>query len=138
MLRPGGSITVVEGDHGSAYFHPDSEAARRAIGCLVELPARVGGDSLIGRRLYPLLSAAGFRGVRVEPCMVYADSSLPHLVEGFTLRTFTAMVEGVRAEALGEHLISQAEWERGVAALHRTAEQDGVFCYTFFRAVASR
>ena len=48
------------------------------------------------------------------------------------------MVEGVRAEALGEHLISQAEWERGVAALHRTAEQDGVFCYTFFRAVASR
>jgi hypothetical protein len=70
--------------------------------------------------------------------MVYADSSLPHLVEGFTLRTFTAMVEGVRAEALGEHLISQAEWERGVAALHRTAEQDGVFCYTFFRAVASR
>ena len=138
VLRPGGSITVVEGDHGSACFHPDSEAARLAIGCLVQLQARVGGDSLIGRRLYPLLSAAGFRGVRVEPCMVYADSSLPHLVEGFTLRTFTAMVEGVRAEALGEHLISQAEWERGVAALHRTAEQDGVFCYTFFRAVASR
>jgi SAM-dependent methyltransferase len=138
VLKPGGSITVVEGDHGSAYFHPDSEAARRAIGCLVELQARVGGDSLIGRRLYPLLSAAGFQGVRVEPRMVYADSSLPQLVEGFTLRTFTAMVEGVRAEALEQQLISEAEWERGVAALHRTADQDGVFCYTFFRAVASR
>jgi hypothetical protein len=59
-------------------------------------------------------------------------------VEGFTLRTFTAMVEGVRAEALGQCLISETEWERGVAALHRTAERDGVFCYTFFRAVASR
>jgi hypothetical protein len=70
--------------------------------------------------------------------MVYADSSLPQLVEGFTLRTFTAMVEGVRAEALEQQLISEAEWERGVDALHRTAEQDGVFCYTFFRAVASR
>src|SRR5436305_46040 len=23
VLRPGGSITVIEGDHGSAYFHPD-------------------------------------------------------------------------------------------------------------------
>ena len=138
VLRPGGSITVVEGDHGSAYFHPDSEAARRAIGCLVELQARSGGDSLVGRRLYPLLTAAGFQGVRVEPRMVYVDGSLPHLVEGFTLRTFTAMVEGVRAEALGQHLISEVEWERGVADLHRTAEQDGVFCYTFFRAVASR
>jgi hypothetical protein len=39
---------------------------------------------------------------------------------------------------LGEHLISEEEWERGVADLHRTAERDGVFCYTFFRGVASR
>jgi hypothetical protein len=70
--------------------------------------------------------------------MVYADSSLPQLVEGFTLRTFTAMVEGVREEALGQGLVSETEWEQGVAGLHRTAEQDGVFCYTFFRAVAFR
>ena len=138
VLRPGAGITVVEGDHGSAYFHPDSEAARHAIGCLVELQARAGGNSLIGRQLHPLLTAAGFHDVRVEPRMVYADSSLPQLVEGFTLRTFTAMVEGVREEALGQGLVSETEWEQGVAGLHRTAEQDGVFCYTFFRAVAFR
>jgi len=36
-LKRGGTITVIEGDHGSAYFHPDSEAARRAIQCQVEL-----------------------------------------------------------------------------------------------------
>lgn len=23
-LKPGGTITVIEGDHGSTYFHPDS------------------------------------------------------------------------------------------------------------------
>ena len=39
-LRKGGTITVIEGDHGSAYFHPDSEAARRAIQCQVELQRR--------------------------------------------------------------------------------------------------
>jgi SAM-dependent methyltransferase len=27
--KTGGSITVIEGDHGSAYFHPDSDHARR-------------------------------------------------------------------------------------------------------------
>ena len=37
LLRPGGTITVIEGDHGSAYFHPDSEAAHDAIRCQVEL-----------------------------------------------------------------------------------------------------
>src|SRR5438552_7921284 len=33
LLRPGGTITVIEGDHGSAYFHPDSDAAHMAIRC---------------------------------------------------------------------------------------------------------
>ncbi len=27
LLRPGGTLTVVEGGHGSTYFHPDSQAA---------------------------------------------------------------------------------------------------------------
>ena len=44
---------MIEGDHGSAYFHPDSAAARAAIACQVELQARAGGDALIGRQLYP-------------------------------------------------------------------------------------
>jgi SAM-dependent methyltransferase len=30
-LNPGGSVTVTEGDHGSTYFHPDSDAAKDAI-----------------------------------------------------------------------------------------------------------
>ena len=31
VLKPGGTVTVIEGDHGSTYFHPDSAAARAAI-----------------------------------------------------------------------------------------------------------
>ncbi len=96
VLKAGGSITVIEGDHGSAYFHPDSPHARRAIDCQVQLQARAGGNALIGRELYPLLRQAGFDEVRVSPRMVYADASRPALVEGFTRRTFTAMIEGVR------------------------------------------
>ena len=100
MLKPGGTITVIEGDHGSTYFHPDSPHARHAIRCLIELQARAGGDSLIGWTLYPLLVDAGFRHVTVSPRMVYVDSSRPQLVDGFTKNTFTAMVEGVRERAL--------------------------------------
>src|SRR5687767_2225005 len=31
LLKPGGTVTVIEGDHGSTYFHPESRAAERAI-----------------------------------------------------------------------------------------------------------
>jgi ubiquinone/menaquinone biosynthesis C-methylase UbiE len=136
LLRPGGTITVIEGDHGSAYFHPDSEAARQAIHCQVELQRRNGGNAMIGRELYPLLRAAGFATVRVSPRMVYVDASKPELVDGFTRKTFTAMIEGVRGDAIGAGIIEPGRFDEGIRALYRTAEPDGVFCYTFFKATA--
>jgi ubiquinone/menaquinone biosynthesis C-methylase UbiE len=136
VLKPGGTITVIEGDHGSTYFYPESEYANRAIRCLVELQARTNGNALIGRALYPLLTTAGFRAIHVSPRMVYVDASKPELVEGFTKKTFTAMIEGVRSSALQSDLIDESDFDRGVADLYRTAEADGVFCYTFFKALA--
>ena len=134
VLKPGGTITVIEGDHGSAFFYPESEAARRNIRCLVELQAKAGGDALIGRRLYPLLKSAGLDSVSVSPRMVYVDSSRPEMVEGFTKKTFTAMVEGVGEDTASSGMMKQEEWNEGILALYRTAEEDGTFCYTFFRA----
>jgi len=137
-LRPGGTLTVIEGDHGSTFFHPDDADARRAVECLVTLQARAGGDALIGRRLKPLLAGAGLREVAVSPRMVYVDSSRPEWVQGFTLDTFTAMVEGVRERALAAGLVDEVAWQRGVAGLRRAAGADGVFCYTFFKGVGVR
>ena len=137
-LRKGGTITVIEGDHGSVYFHPDSEAARKAIHCQVELQQRAGGNAMIGRELYPLLQQAGFHSVRVSPRMVYVDSSKPELVEGFTKKTFTAMTEGIRESAIKAGIIEPQVFEQGIRDLYRTAEADGVFCYTFFKAVGNK
>ena len=136
MLKPGGTLTAIEGDHGSAYFHPDSRSAHNAIRCQIELQARAGGNALIGRQLYPLLHEAGFAQVRVSPRMVYVDSSKPSLVDGFTKKTFTAMIEGVRQPALAAGLATAGDFDNGVADLYRTAEPGGVFCYTFFKARA--
>ena len=136
-LKPGGTITVIEGDHGSAYFYPDSEAARQAIQCQVELQKRAGGNAMIGRALYPLLTRAGFQSVCVSHRMVYADSSKPQLVEGFTKKTFTAMIEGVRDQAIQAGIIEEKVFDQGIKDLYQTAEADGVFCYTFFKAVGS-
>jgi ubiquinone/menaquinone biosynthesis C-methylase UbiE len=138
VLKPEGTLTAIEGDHGSAYFYPHSEYARRAVLCQVELQSRGHGNALIGRQLYPLLRQAGFGEVLVSPRMVYVDGSRPELVEGFTKKTFTAMIEGVRKASIESGLMSPADFDRGLADLHRTAEADGVFCYTFFKGTAVR
>jgi ubiquinone/menaquinone biosynthesis C-methylase UbiE len=137
-LKVGGTITVIEGDHGSAYFYPDSEQARKAIHCQVELQRRSGGNANIGRELYPLLFDAGFERIHVSPRMVYIDSSKPQLVEGFTKKTFTAMIEGVRNAALTAGITDLETFDNGIRDLYRTTEPDGVFCYTFFKAIATR
>jgi ubiquinone/menaquinone biosynthesis C-methylase UbiE len=138
VIKPGGTITVIEGDHGSVYFHPESRNAHRAINCQIALQAREGGNALIGRELYPLLTKAGFRNCRVSPRMVYVDSSRPHFVEGFTKNTFTAMIEGIREKALAAGIMDRESFDKGICDLYRAAEPDGVFCYTFFKATAIR
>jgi SAM-dependent methyltransferase len=135
VLRPGGTITVIEGDHGSAFFHPDSAHGRAVIAHQVALQAAAGGDALVGRRVGPLLRGAGFDRVEVGPRTVFADRSRPGLAREFTLGTFAAMVAGVRDEAVAAGLATPADWDRGVADLRRAAEPDGTFHYTFFKGV---
>ena len=137
-LRPGGTLTAIEGDHGSVMFHPDSPGAREAIACQVRLQQAAGGNALIGRQLYPLMARAGFEALRVSPRMVVADASRPAWVDGFTRRTFIAMIEGVRDAALAGGLLDAERFDAGIRDLHRTTQADGVFCYTFFKGVGRK
>jgi SAM-dependent methyltransferase len=138
VLKPGGTITVIEGDHGSTYFLPDSAAARAAVACQTELQRRAGGNANVGRSVYPLLRAAGFADVAVAPLMVYVDGSRPDLIDGFTRKTFTAMIRGVRDAAIAAELTEADAFDAGIRDLERTAANDGVFCYTFFKGVARK
>ena len=135
LLKPGGTLTVIEGDHGSTYFHPDSAAAHAAIQCQVALQAKAGGNALVGRQVYPLMVGAGLDEVRVSPRMVYVDASRPDLVENFTEKTFIAMIESVRHAAIACELTTPRRFNAGIRDLRRATRADGVFCYTFFKGV---
>ncbi|MGD9097708.1 MAG: methyltransferase domain-containing protein [Desulfobacterales bacterium] len=135
VLKPGGSLTVIEGDHGSFYCYPQTGAACRVVRCLIDLQAACGGDALIGRRLYPLLQQARFEEVRVDPRVVYVDPSRPAWEEGFSRQTFIAMVSGVEKAAIDGGLIDPADWRQGIEDLESTVGR-GTFHYTFFKAVA--
>lgn len=137
VIRPGGTITVIEGDHGSALFFPETSDARRVIACLVDLQRQMGGNALIGRELWHLLQDAGFSAVTVSPRQVYADESRPEAIEGVR-HIFIAMVMGVRDQAIDGGLIDADTWERGIRDLYRTTEHGGSFTYTFFKGTGTR
>ena len=104
----------------------------------MELQRRAGGNACIGRQLYPLLVQAGYEAPCVTPRVVYVDATTPDLVDSFTRKTFTWMVEAVREEALAARIIDAATFDAGIRDLYRAAEPDGVFCYTFFKGVAAK
>jgi len=138
VLKPNGTITVIEGDHGSVYFHPENKMARKVIHAQVALQKQKGGNANIGRTLYPLLQQAEFSDIQVSPRQIYVDDAKPTLVEGFTLNTFTAMIKGIQNEAIAEKLMTPTEFQEGIAALERTAKGQGIFCYTFFKGRAKK
>lgn len=55
--------------------------------------------------------------MRVSPRMVYVDSSRPYLVDGFTSKTFTAMIEGVRRSAIEAGLAEPEAFDAGFRAI---------------------
>ena len=135
VLKPGGTLTAIEGDHGSTYFYPTSKYAMKAVDCQVQLQAAKGGDANIGRALFPILQKAGLSNIQVSPRMVYVDDSKPNLVEGFTRNTFTAMIQGIAEEAITKELITKEDMDRGIHDLLQTAVGGGTFCYTFFKGI---
>ena len=75
--------------------------------------------------------------------MISALPSLGRNVNNATVEAKEAlvalnMVEGVGPEVVKQGLMSADAWNRGIVALYRTAEPDGVFCYTFFKATARK
>lgn len=133
VIKKGGTMIAIEGDHGSTFFYPDSKDAHLAINCQIQLQKQSGGNSNIGRELYPLLKQVGLSDIFVTPRMVYVDAGKPNLVEGFIKNTFTAMIEGVGPQAKQQKIIDPQTFDNGIKDLYRTAEPDGVFCYTFFK-----
>jgi phospholipid N-methyltransferase len=138
VLKEGGAMVAIEGDHGSTFFYPDSIYAHSAIDCQIQLQRQSGGNSNIGRELYPLFKSIGLDNISISPRMVYVDASRPLLVEGFIKNTFTAMIEGVGEKAVQQGIIDSLIFEQGIKDLYRTAESDGVFSYTFFKGFGTK
>ena len=77
-----------------------------------------------------------FADIRGSTRLIYNED--PERARELFRPAMDAMIEGVRQPAVDAGLIDRRVMDEGIRALKRTTKTDGVFCYTFFKAVARR
>ncbi|MBN2412389.1 methyltransferase domain-containing protein [candidate division KSB1 bacterium] len=137
VLKTGGSITVIEGDHGSCFWHPQTKDSRKVWNALITAQQRLGHDPLIGRKIYPLLKNAGFNVLDVSPRYVYGDMGKQKLLEGMVHQIIVPMVRSSKKQILDEKIVDSGTWNRGISDLSSSGTPpDGTFFYTWFKGIA--
>ncbi|HOK96035.1 MAG TPA: methyltransferase domain-containing protein [Anaerohalosphaeraceae bacterium] len=139
VLKKGGTITIIEGDHGSCFWHPQTPESIAAWYGLIKAQQNIGHDPTIGRRLTPLLTEAGFRLQSCRPAWLYADRLNPALRDGMVNHIIVPMVQSAETQILADNLVPQDMYQKGIADLLRVDEvEEGTFFYTWFKAVAGK
>jgi 2-polyprenyl-3-methyl-5-hydroxy-6-metoxy-1,4-benzoquinol methylase len=66
VLKPRGRIFVEENDVGLQRYDPPVPRAKKMWSLIVQLQKMLGGDALIGSKLFGLLAAAGFKKINLS------------------------------------------------------------------------
>lgn len=139
LLRVGGTITLIEGDHSSGKWTPETEASRASWNGLVRSQQMLGHDPNIGRRLRELMSAAGIEGPQVEPRELNADQQNSGLLHGAINQIIAPMVFSAEKPVLENGLVEPHIWKKGLSDLSSVATSaNGTFFYSWFKGVGRR
>jgi hypothetical protein len=139
LLKQDGTLTIIEGDHGSGFWTPDSVASQKAWSGLIIAQQELGHDPNIGRRLYPLLAETGWLVDDVSPRAVYADQSRPTLLDGVVNQIIVPMVYSSEAQVLANGIVDRDTWKQGLSDLRGVASNEkGTFFYTWFKGLARK
>lgn len=137
VLKSGGTITAIEGDHGSCFWYPETPDSLKVWDCMIKAQQYLGHDPLIGRRVYPLLEKAGFHVREVSPKWVYTDSSKPELMDGVVNKIIVPMTQTAREQSFELGLVDHDTWQRGIEEMENVAiDSEGTFFYTWFKGIA--
>jgi ubiquinone/menaquinone biosynthesis C-methylase UbiE len=135
FLKPGGTITVIEGNHDACIWNPHTEDSAKVWRAMIEAQQYLGHDPNIGLRLYPLLFNAGYKVEWVEPRWVYADNNVPDLMNGVLNKIIVPMAKTAKEKAIALNLVDLLTWEKGIDDLEKvTIPPEGTFFYTWFKA----
>ncbi len=137
VTKPGGRVGVCENDVSLLRFDPPCPAFDRAWDVFTRFQASLGGDGLIGRRLYRLFRLAGFTGVAlsVQPEIHWHGSA------GYVawVHNIIGNLESARNGMLAAGVISESDLNAGVGELERLkTDATGSAVFVWNRAMAVR
>ena len=139
VLKFGGTITCIEGDHGSCFWHPETPESIEAWNGLIIAQRAQGHDPNIGRCLTPLLTEAGFDVKTCKPTWLEADRLKSNLRDGMVNHIIVPMVQSAEKQILEENLVPADIYMQGIADLKRVDQiLEGTFFYTWCKAVAEK
>jgi len=137
VVKPGGRVAVCENDVSLIRFDPPCPAFDRAWRVFTEFQSTLGGDGLVGRRLFRLFRDAGFDEVElsVQPEVHWHGS--PGYVAW--VHNIIGNLESARNGMLAAGVISQSDLNAGVAELERLkTDSTGSAVFVWNRAKATR
>ena len=137
VTKAGGRVGVCENDVSLIRFDPPCPAFDRAWKTFTDYQATLGGDGLIGRRLFRLFRAAGFTDVElsVQPEIHWYGS--PRYVAW--VHNVIGNLESARNGMMAAGVISEADLNAGVAELERLKrDTSGSATFVWNRAMAVR
>lgn len=136
VLKKGGTLTAIEGDHGSCIWSPQTGASKAMWEAMIKVQQHLGHDPLIGRRLYSLMANAGFERVEVGPKPAYVDSSNPSARHDALAKILVPMAITAREQAMRLGLIAAEEWDQGLGEFSALGDaEDGALFYAWFKGV---
>jgi SAM-dependent methyltransferase len=137
VLRSGGSIFVQENNILVDVFDPDCPSFDAIWRKFAALQTRLGGDALIGRKLFGLLKRTGFRDIRLSIAPDVHWSGSP----GFRawVENLMANVSGAADKLCGHGLATREEIDAGLDDLRRLLERtDATALFYWNRAAATK
>lgn len=135
VLRPGGRVAVTENDVSLLRLDPPCPSFNVVGDAFAKLQRDLGGDGLIGRRLFGLFHRAGFRAIElsVQPEVHWAGS--PNWWSW--VQNIIGNVESARSALVDQGLASASAIDRAVAELAELAgRSDGSSVFVWNRARA--
>jgi SAM-dependent methyltransferase len=137
VTRPGGLVAACENDVSLLRFDPPCPAFDRAWETFTRYQSTLGGDGLIGRRLFRLFRGAGFSDVElsVQPEVHWHGS--PGYVAW--VHNIIGNLESARHGMVGEGVITEGDLNDGIAELERLkTDSTGSAVFVWNRAMAVR
>jgi ubiquinone/menaquinone biosynthesis C-methylase UbiE len=137
VLRPGGRIALMENDISLIRLDPPCPDFEEVWSALAHYQRQVGGDALIGRRLFRLLKEAGFRHIELSFQPEIHWSGSPEFRPW--LENLIGNLASARQGLIAARLADADHIDRAEQELRELAERDdGSALFTWNRAAAVR